>query len=104
MDPSQFAGYEVDGRNVKNVMDAFRLFPDIGLKALINHGIGTRTRDGQIVVDPNGWYPMPAWLAAFDEIGRLVGGSKMFAIGKLVPKNAPFPPGLTDIRVALSST
>lgn len=42
----RFPGIEVDGRNVRNVIDAFRLVPRIALEAFARHGIGRVLPDG----------------------------------------------------------
>jgi hypothetical protein len=98
-----FQGIEVDGRNVRIIIDAFRLFPDAGLKPLVKHGIGKTGADGKVVVDASGWHPLAAWLTALEEILRSVGSSKMFEIGKQVPRVAVFPPEIRDAQGALQS-
>lgn len=103
MEARSYEGYEVDGRNVRNVTDVFRLFRDAGLKPFVKRGIGTQSADGRIVLDPSGWYPLGPWLEAYYEILELVGPNKVYEIGKQIPKNAPFPPHLRDARSALES-
>jgi hypothetical protein len=98
-----FQGIEVDGRNVRIITDAFRLFPDAGLKPLVKHGIGRTSADGKVVVEASGWHPLGAWLTALEEILRSVGSSKMFEIGKQIPRVAVFPPEIRDAQGALQS-
>jgi hypothetical protein len=100
---SEFKGIEVDGRNVRIVIDAFRLFPDAGLKPLVKHGIGKVGADGKVAVEATGWHPLKAWLAALDEILSSVGSSKVFEIGKQIPRVAVFPPDIRDAHGALQS-
>ena len=33
MEINNFDGIEIDGRNVKNIVDAFKLFPELGLRS-----------------------------------------------------------------------
>jgi hypothetical protein len=99
----RFEGFEVDARNIQNVIDAFRLFPDAGLKPLLRHGVGTLDASGKIVVPTSGWHPMDAWVATLEDILDEVGPSKMYDIGKQIPKNARFPPGIDDVRAGLGS-
>ena len=100
---ADYEGYEIDGRNVQNVTDAFRLFPEVGLRPFTTRRIGRLDSRGRFILDSQGWYPLGPWLEAFAEIGRVVGASKMFEIGKRIPENSPFPPGIDDIHVAMKS-
>jgi hypothetical protein len=99
----RFAGIEVDGRNVRNVIDAFRLVPRIGLEACVRHGIGRVLANGTIDVATDGWYPMDAWLALLSDILDRVGPAKMTEVGTLVPQYAVFPPHVTAHDQALES-
>jgi hypothetical protein len=103
MKQRSYDGYEVNARNVQNVIDAFRLFPDAGLKPLVKRGIGAVNAQGKIVMVPSGWMSMGDWLASLDEILRDVGPNKMYEIGKQIPKNATFPPNIVDVESALRS-
>lgn len=99
----RFAGIEVDGRNVQNVIAAFRLVPRIAVDVLTKHGIGKLRPDGAIETEPESWYPLDVWLAAMDDILERVGPAKMMEIGTLVPKFALFPPQITSVLDALQS-
>jgi hypothetical protein len=99
---SRYNGYEVDGRNVANVLGVFRLFPEVAFRLFSKYGLGSINERGQFVLEGKDWFPMPAWLELHDEIARTVGPSKMFEIGKQVPKNSVFPPNIEDIYAALS--
>ncbi|MCA9575713.1 MAG: hypothetical protein R3B40_23690 [Polyangiales bacterium] len=103
MEINNFDGIEIDGRNVKNIVDAFKLFPELGLRSFRSRQIGRFDGDGNLILDARGWYPLSPWLEAFHEIAEQVGASKMFEIGKSVPKNSPFPPGIDDIHSAMES-
>jgi hypothetical protein len=96
-------GIEVHGSSIDAVVEAFKLFPSIGLKRMATHGIGTANAKGEIVIDRDGWYSQTAWLAAFEAIATTVGTRALFQIGQHVPKHAIFPPQITDIRSGLAS-
>ncbi len=49
------------------------------------------------------WYPLAPWLDALHDIAASVGPNKMYEIGRQVPKNAPFPATISDVRSALGS-
>ncbi len=100
MTRDRYDGFEVHTRNLQSILDAFRFFPEIGLKVLAKHGIGIGSAGS-----PEGgdWFPLGPWLATFHEITRSVGASKMYEIGKLIPKNATFPSDITDIFSGLES-
>jgi hypothetical protein len=103
MQDRSFEGYEMDACNVQNIIDAFRLFPEAGLKPLVKRGMGSLNAQGKIVVVPSGWVSLANWLGALDEILQSVGPSKMYEIGKQIPKNAVFPPNIVDVVSALGS-
>lgn len=100
---ARFPGIEVDGRNVRNVIDAFRLVPRIALEAFARHGIGRVLEGGTIDVATDRWYPMDAWVAVLDDILDRVGPAKMTEVGTLVPQYATFPPHVTALDQALVS-
>ncbi|HEV8248267.1 MAG TPA: hypothetical protein VGP93_20970 [Polyangiaceae bacterium] len=102
MDFSRYDGYEVTGSIVRSTTDAFRLFPDIALKTIAKHGIGKTGLRGELILEEE-WYPLAPWLECFVDIEETVGGSKMFEIGKHVPKNAALPKTINDISSALAS-
>jgi hypothetical protein len=95
-------GIEVNGICVESIVDAFKLFPSVALKRLLDHGIGT-LRGKEIFVDRQGWYPLENWLAAYDSIANTVGPRALAQIGGHIPKHAAFPPGINDIYSALGS-
>jgi hypothetical protein len=95
-------GIEVNGICVESIVDAFKLFPSVALKRLLDHGIGT-LRGKEIYVDRQAWYPIQNWLAAHDAIAETVGGRALFQVGQYIPRHAPLPPGINDIHSALGS-
>src|SRR6266545_2846412 len=75
MNFAKYAAYEVDGRNVRNFTDAFRLFPQLVLKVLLKHGLGKQEDDGKITVEAKDWYPLNRWLESFYEVADKIGAS-----------------------------
>lgn len=49
------------------------------------------------------WYSQKSWLDAFKKIAEKYGQNTLFSIGKAIPENAQFPPGLDTLEKALSS-
>lgn len=97
------AGIEIDSRNVANVLQAFRLVPNIAYRILADHRLGRLEPDGNFVPDGRPWWPLNSYLGALSKINEVVGTSKMLEIGKLVHKHASLPPSLTDIHSAFQS-
>jgi hypothetical protein len=95
-------GIEVYGASIDAIVEAFRLFPSVALKQLVNYGIGT-VKGRDIVIDREAWYPMSNWLAAYESIAKTVGPRALMQIGQQIPKHAPFPPTINDIHSALAS-
>jgi len=96
-------GIDVHGSSIDAIVEAFKLFPSVGLKRMAAHGIGTVNAKGEVSVDRNAWYPQIAWLAAFEGIATNVGTRALFQTGQHVPKHAIFPPTITDIRSGMAS-
>jgi len=96
-------GIEVYGSSLDAIVDAFKLFPSIALKRLVNHGIGAVNAKGDIVIDKEAWYPQSSWLSAFEGFANTVGTRALFQIGQNVPKHAIFPPAVNDIYRGIAS-
>jgi hypothetical protein len=97
------SGIEVDARNVANVIQAFRLVPQIAYQILTKYRLGQISPDGTFVPDPRPWWPLSSYLAALTNINEVVGTSKMLEIGKLVHRHASLPPSLHDIYSAFDA-
>jgi len=95
-------GIEVFGASIDAIVDAFKLFPSIALKRLVNAGIGSM-RGKDVVVNRDTWYPQANWLSVFEGIASEVGPRALVQIGQHVPKHAPFPPSINDIHGAMGS-
>src|SRR5580704_10700248 len=93
-----FEGIEINGAMLEAHVKAFRLFPSHALVLLAKNGIGAARPDGEIVIDYRRWYPMGAWLKAFDAIMASVGPNMVFDIGQEVPRHAALPPNVKDIH------
>ena len=91
---------EVYGASIDAIVDAFKLFPSVVLRRLVNYGIGT-LRGKDVVINRDAWYPLANWLSAYESIANEVGPRALFQIGQHIPKHAPFPPTITDIHSAV---
>jgi hypothetical protein len=99
----RYPSIEVSGVNLSTIAAAFRLFPQAGMKQLIRHGLASVDSDGKATIEVDRWYPLDAVLAALDDVLVAVGPNTMFEIGRIIPRNAPFPPSINDIFSALAS-
>lgn len=97
------AGVEVNGQTVYAIVDGFRDFQQLASKFLLAEGIGTRGTAGIVKIDPVAWYSQDAWLRAFQHIAKEIGDPLLFRIGLAIPKNAKFPPWVSDIESAIRS-
>ena len=95
-------GIEFSGGMIGAIVDAFKLFPSVALKQLVSHGIGT-PKGKEVVIDPQGWYPIESWLAVFESFATTVGPRALFQIGQHVPKYAALPPGINDVHSSLGA-
>jgi hypothetical protein len=100
---SRYPSFEVAGASLSTIAEAFRLFPQAGMKHLVRHGLATAGGDGKAAIDVEGWYPLDAVLEVFDEVLVAVGPSTMFEIGRSIPRHAVFPPDIADAFSALAS-
>jgi hypothetical protein len=99
---NDFADCDINGVFVDIFLGAFKLFPSVVYKKLLNYGIGT-LQGKEIVVDRNAWYPLDKWLAAHEDIAGSVGPRASFQIGQEIPKILALPPGVNDAHGALTS-
>jgi hypothetical protein len=95
-------GIEVYGASIDAVVDAFKLFPSIALKKLVNAGIGTMSGK-DVVINRDAWYSQERWLSVFESVANDIGPRALMQIGQQVPKHAPFPPTINDIHTAMGS-
>jgi len=88
-------GVEVNGETISSVLDGMGAFRTLALKILSESGI-PHPQAGK-------WYPQQAWLDAFKVIAETVGEATLYAIGRKIPENAQFPPGIDTLEKALAS-
>lgn len=103
MDKAKFENIQVLGANLSNVLNAFGSFQLLASRIMLEEGLGAESADGIVQFERDRWYPVARWLATFERIGREYGESMLGQVGFAVPKNAIFPPFVTDIDSALKS-
>jgi len=85
----------VNGQTVLSVVAGMGAFKDAAIRLLERHGISN--------AQPTAWYPQQAWLDAFREIAQKIGAKTLQQIGRSIPRNAKFPPGIDSVEKALTS-
>lgn len=89
-------GVEVNGQTVMAFIEGVPdTFEERTASILANHGIEDP--------EPDEWYPQQAWLDAFEEIATNIGSSTLGNIGKAIPNNAEWPPGVEDVDEGIES-
>ena len=85
---------EVRGDVVLSLVNVMGAFKSLALGILSDHGID----------DPQGhqWYSQQAWLDSFRAIADQVGPNTLYQIGRQIPEQAEYPPGIGSIEEALS--
>jgi hypothetical protein len=86
---------EVNGETVLSIVDGMGAFKQRAFDILAESGI----KDPK----PGQWYKQQAWLNAFKKIAQTIGGNTLNVIGKKIPENAKFPPGIDNLEKALAS-
>ncbi len=95
-------GIEVNGQTVYAVVDGIGHFKSLAKEILLKAGIGEK-KDGEYVIEMDGWYSHEGWLAAFEQIASEIGDPTLKQIGMKIPENAQFPPWVKDIDSAIQS-
>jgi len=85
----------VNGQTVLSVIAGMGAFKETAVRLLERHQITN--------LQPAEWYPQQAWLDAFREIAQKIGAKTLQQIGRSIPKNARFPPGIDSVEKALAS-
>ncbi len=85
---------EVLGEVVLSLVNVMGAFKSISLEALHENGI--------VDPEPDKWYPQQAWLDSFKVIAEKVGPNTLYQVGRQVPHQYQFPPGIDSIDSALS--
>jgi hypothetical protein len=97
-----FKDFQVWGNNVGAYVDAFKQYPSVLAKCLIQQGIlkGSE-RIGDL--DRTAWYPMDAWLRTNHGLLVEVGANSVYASGKKIPEMAVLPPNINDVYSSLET-
>ncbi|MFY0524626.1 hypothetical protein ACN28I_16150 [Archangium gephyra] len=95
------AQFQVLGANLQIVIDGFGSFTLIAHRILLEEGLGTDDGSGTVKFQADKWYSLDLWLNALRRIGNEFGHALLHQSGMTTPKNAVFPPTVTDIRSAL---
>jgi hypothetical protein len=98
VDSSQF---QVLGANLQIVLDGFGSFTILANKILLEEGMGSDDGTGTVKFEPGNWYSLEHWLKTLKRIGDEFGHFLLYQSGMTTPKNAVFPPTVTDIHSAL---
>jgi hypothetical protein len=98
IDPGKF---QVLGSNLQIVIDGFGSFTLIANSILVEEGLGAHDGSGTVKFDAARWYPLERWLSVLKRIEKEFGHLLLYQTGMTTPKNAVFPPTVTDIHSAL---
>lgn len=89
-------GVEVRGETMQSFVEGIpSAFEDRAERILEQNGV----RNPQ----PGEWYPQEAWLGAFEDVAERVGESTLTNIGRSIPANAEWPPGIETVVEGLES-
>jgi hypothetical protein len=93
--PVNTARIEVLGNSILSALEAMKIAPERAQRIFAEHGITQPAKDA--------WYPVDSVLRAYRDILNQIGPNTMKAVGRNIPKNAEFPPGLGTVEQALQS-
>jgi hypothetical protein len=99
----QFSDVDVLGANLQTIVDGFGNFSLLGNRILLDEGLGASGGDGSIMFQRDQWYPLAAFLRAFDRIGKEFGAYIQHQVGLAIPKHALFPPTVVNIDTAIQA-
>jgi hypothetical protein len=88
--PDDFREYSILGSNVQTILDGFGTFTLLASKILLDLGLGTEDSQGIGLVKliPTQWYPLPAWIRAWERIQAEFGDYTVKQAGLCIPKRA----------------
>jgi hypothetical protein len=92
--------FQVIGATLRPIMGGFGSFTLIASKFLLEEGIGEPDETMMAVLDPDKWYPLDKWVRVFDRIHAEFGNFTLRQVGMHVPKNAVYPPQMSDLTSA----
>jgi hypothetical protein len=79
-------------------LKSFRVAPSMVTRHLVAHKLDTPDASGRIVIDPERWYPLDAWIQVCDSISKDIGPNATFECGKMVAESVQVPPHVRDLR------
>ena len=85
---------EVLGEVVLSLVNVMGAFKGISLDILKENGI--------VDPQPDEWYSQQAWLDSFKVIADKVGPNTLYQVGRQIPQQYYFPPGVDSIESVLS--
>ena len=85
---------EVLGEVVLSLVNVMGAFKSISLDALRENGI--------VDPQPEKWYSQQAWLDSFKVIAEKVGPNTLYQVGRQVPQQYRFPPGIDSLETVLT--
>lgn len=89
-------GVEVNGQTVLAFVDGVpSAFRGKAESILADNGIED--------TEPDTWYQQQAWLDAFKEIAENIGTNTLTNIGRSIPENADWPPGISSVEEGIES-
>jgi hypothetical protein len=97
---SEYKGMEISGRAVFGIVRAFGQFKALASQLLLAEGIGQQGMDGLVLVQPEAWYPLDAYLRAYTRAGEQMNDSVLHQLGVSVAKIAEEPVPIKDLRTA----
>jgi hypothetical protein len=88
-----YKDYSILGGNVQVILDGFGSFTLLASKILLECGLGTMDAEGvgMAKLDPEGWYPLDAFLRAFERIQTEFGDYTVKQAGLYIVKKASQP-------------
>lgn len=86
---------EVRGDVVSATINVMGAFKAIAEGILADHGIEDP--------GPNQWFPLQAWLSSFQTIATQVGPNTVYQIGRQIPRQGYYPPGIESIEDVLTA-
>lgn len=98
---TEYKGFEVSGRTLIGLLQAFGQFKSLASKYLLEEGIGQKGPDDVVIVDPTSWYSMDGQLRALARFNREMGDSVVHQIGVSLVKVVGWPPHLRDVKSVL---
>ncbi|HEX8703560.1 MAG TPA: hypothetical protein VF815_32290 [Myxococcaceae bacterium] len=96
--------FQVLGSSLQSIMGGFGSFTMLASKFLLEEGLGTPDDTMIAQLEPNKWYPLDSWVRVFDRIHAEFGSFTLRQVGMHVPKNAMYPPQITDVVSAVKMT